>query len=67
MIERNESKKESINRLLGAREQRKWWHGAMLCLASLVVFGTVYTLILPAVTLEEQPLCSLEEHVHYVV
>ena len=36
----------------------------MLCLSCIVVFCTVYVLILPAITLERKTICGQEEHVH---
>ena len=36
----------------------------MLCLSCIVVFCTVYVLILPAITLERKTTCGQEEHVH---
>ena len=33
-------------------------------LACLVVFCTTYALILPAITLEKQANCGMEEHIH---
>ena len=36
----------------------------MLCLSCVVVFITVYALILPAITLERKTVCGLEEHTH---
>lgn len=36
----------------------------MLCLSCVVVFITVYALILPAITLERETVCGLEEHTH---
>lgn len=46
-----------------ARQRRKRWHTVVTCLAAVVVFCTTYALILPAVTLEENP-CSIPEHIH---
>lgn len=36
----------------------------MLCLSCVVVFCTVYALILPAITLERKTVCGQEEHSH---
>ena len=36
----------------------------MLCLSCIVVFCTVYALILPAITLERKTVCGREEHSH---
>lgn len=34
------------------------------CMAALVVFGTVYALVMPAATLEGETYCGMEEHTH---
>lgn len=36
----------------------------ILCLSCVVVFCTVYALILPAITLERKTVCGQEEHSH---
>ncbi len=43
--------------------KRRQWRRVVTCLAGVVVFCTVYALVLPAITLEKNS-CSLEEHVH---
>lgn len=45
------------------RQRRKRWYKAVACLACVVVFCTVYALILPAITLEKKE-CQLKEHTH---
>ena len=38
------------------------WHGILTCLAAVVVFGTVYSLILPAITMtKDHPTLAAEE------
>ncbi len=44
--------------------RRRRWQKAVTCLAAVVVFSTVYALILPAITLEHEPLCGKTEHTH---
>ena len=46
------------------RRRRQTWYRAVSCMACVVVFCTVYALILPAITLEKEPVCGLKEHVH---
>lgn len=46
------------------RSRKKRRCGIVTALACVVVFWTVYALILPAVTMERQPVCGLDEHVH---
>lgn len=49
-----------------ARQQlhRRWWLRAVGVMACIVVFITVYALVLPAITMEGNPTCGLEEHEH---
>lgn len=44
--------------------RRRGWYRFTSVLASIVVFCTVYSLILPAITLEKETVCGYEEHVH---
>lgn len=44
--------------------RRKRWHQIVTAMAAVVVFCTTYALILPAITLENEPTCGLEEHQH---
>ena len=46
----------------GGRHRR--WRRAVSGLAAVVVFVTSYMLILPALTLEQDTICGLEEHTH---
>lgn len=53
-----------IRRILRDKARLKRWRKVMLCLSCIVVFCTVYVLILPAITLERKTTCGQEEHVH---
>lgn len=53
-----------IRRILKDKARLKRWRKVMLCLSCIVVFCTVYVLILPAITLERKTTCGQEEHVH---
>ena len=44
--------------------RRRSWRNAATVLAAIVVFCTTYALILPAITMEKQPTCGMEEHIH---
>ena len=48
----------------GTRRRRRVWHRALAGLACIAVFCTTYALILPAITMERETYCGLEEHVH---
>lgn len=45
-------------------KRRKVWHKIVSVLACVVVFCTVYVLILPAITMEDKVYCGIEEHRH---
>lgn len=62
---RNEESKKASGYIKAHRLQKRW-QKAVTCLAAVVVFCTVYALILPAVTMEkEQTLsCTYEVHQH---
>lgn len=48
-----------------ARHRRnRIWKKLVTALGCLVVFCTTYALILPAITMEREPVCGLSEHVH---
>lgn len=56
-------KQNSVQTYAAAHRFLRHWRGAVTCLAAVVVFCTVYALILPAITMEKDP-CSLAEHTH---
>lgn len=49
---------------LAAQRRRKRWVKVVSAMAAVVVFCTTYALILPAITMEKDPVCGLEEHQH---
>ena len=53
-----------IRKILNDKARLKRWRKVMMCLSCIVVFCTVYVLILPAITLERKTTCGQEEHVH---
>jgi len=53
-----------IQELLKQRKFRKRWSKVVRILGCIVVFCTVYALILPAITLEDKTYCGKEEHEH---
>lgn len=59
---------QSIHNQLAAFREKgrrfKKWKNIVTALACVVVFCTVYALILPAITLEGDTYCGLEEHTH---
>ena len=43
---------------------RRFWKKIVSVLGCAVVFCTTYALILPAITMEQETICGLEEHIH---
>lgn len=54
---------EYFKNLIKDKTRTKRWRKVLLCLSCVVVFWTVYALILPAITLESKK-CNIEEHTH---
>ena len=50
-----------IRRILRDKARQKRWRQIMLCLSCVVVFCTIYVLILPAITLEKKTTCEEEQ------
>ena len=46
------------------QRRRRFWKKIVSVLGCAVVFCTTYALILPAITMEQETICSLEEHIH---
>ena len=51
-----------IRRILRDKARQKRWRQIMLCLSCIVVFCTIYVLILPAITLEKKTTCEEEQN-----
>ena len=51
-------------RLLRTQERKTLWTRMVSALAVVVVIGVAYALMLPAITMENQLVCGLPEHVH---
>lgn len=54
----------NIAEYLKAHLRKKRWKQVVTVLACLVVFGTTYALILPAITMTGATFCGKEEHTH---
>lgn len=52
------------DRMRQQHSRRHRWYRLVLGLSCIVVFCTVYALIIPALTMEKTPICGLEEHTH---
>lgn len=55
---------QAANTLNKKHKQKKWWQRAVRVMGAIVVFCTTYALILPAITMEQEPVCGLEAHEH---
>lgn len=55
---------KQATKLKRKNNQHKRWQKAVTALACMVVFCTVYALVLPAITMEKTPYCGKEEHTH---
>lgn len=62
-METNKTPRE-IKKYTAVHRQKKKWLTVITGLACVVVFSTVYALILPAITLENTVYCGREEHIH---
>lgn len=45
-------------------QRQRLWYRVVTGMACVVAIGTAYALVLPAITMELQPLCGQEEHIH---
>jgi hypothetical protein len=43
---------------------KRIWNNCVMTMAAVVVFCTVYLLVLPAITMGDEPICGLTEHAH---
>lgn len=56
-----EQKENRVSGYLGRKRRNRKWHSFLTCLAAVVVFGTAYSLILPAITMtKEHPTLAAE-------
>ena len=56
-----ESLVTQVTRYLKSQRRRKIGYQVLTCMASVVVFCTVYALILPAITISNELTCGLEQ------
>ena len=55
---------QGVTKYISAHLRKKKWLSVVTCLAAVVVFCTVYALILPAITQENNVYCGKTEHRH---
>lgn len=55
---------QGITKYISAHLRKRKWLSVVTCLAAVVVFCTVYALILPAITQENNVYCGKTEHRH---
>lgn len=53
-----------MKQYLTRNRRRRAWKKVVRAMACVVVFCTVYALILPAITMERELICPLDEHTH---
>ena len=55
---------QEADKYIKTHQRKRKWHRVVTCLAAVVVFCTVYALILPAITMEQEGQCEIPEHTH---
>ncbi|MGN0798848.1 MAG: fibro-slime domain-containing protein [Christensenellales bacterium] len=55
---------QEADKYIKTRQRKRKWYRVVTCLAAVVVFCTVYALILPAITMEQEGQCEIPEHTH---
>ena len=60
----NQAITNQVNTAKKNRKRRGIWRRIVTSLACVVVFCTVYALILPAITMKTEVFCGKEEHTH---
>ena len=55
---------QEADKYIKSRQRKRQWYRVVTCLAAVVVFCTVYALILPAITIEQEGQCEIPEHTH---
>ena len=59
-----ESLVTQVSRYLASQRKRQIGYRILTCMAAVVVFCTVYALILPAITMSNELTCGMENHQH---
>ncbi len=54
----------AADKYTAARRRHMKWLTAVICMAVLVAFGTVYGLMMPATAMEGETYCGMTEHTH---
>ena len=57
-------KKEKMEAVVSRHRNKQQWQTLVRVLAVCVVFFTTYLLVMPAITMEGDPICGIEGHVH---
>lgn len=58
------NKTPELNTRNAPRRRKRLWKRAVSVLSVIVVFCTVYALVLPAITLSDEPICGQQVHEH---
>lgn len=60
----NRELKKKVTDMGKNHRRKRVWRNVVVCLACVVVFCTVYALVLPAITMEGKLYCQMENHTH---
>ena len=55
---------QQVTHMKQSKKHRKGWQAFVRMLALCVVFCTTYVLVLPAITMQREPICGVAEHTH---
>ena len=60
----NKDLKQQAIHMRQEKKHRKGWQTLVRMLVLCVVFCTTYVLVLPAITMQSEPICGLDDHIH---
>lgn len=60
----NNASLQQVSEYSKKHRRKKRWQSIVTAMAAVVVFVTTYALILPAITMDNEPSCNIEEHKH---
>ncbi len=60
----NNASLQQVSEYSKKHRRKKRWQSVVTAMAAVVVFITTYALILPAITMDNEPSCNIEEHKH---
>ena len=60
----NQTLSATAKKMNKSKKRRLAWRSVVRSLAMVIIFCTTYALILPAITMQSDPICSMEAHSH---